>query len=160
MFICKCMTVYFPLDEHNYSLHSEDSGQTSFPPLTTTHIILYSSYTTITTLFLHCIGAPVLTDAVVELTIFEGADLIVDNLEESPTPFPFPVFQWTKNNELTTNNTQRVVYGYPSVSFSNISQNDSGSYALFAENFRLDSVGEQIGNDTAIFTLDVLCKSL
>ena len=109
---------------------------------------------------MHCtfaLGAPSLSDDIINRSIIEGTKLTVDNLEQESLAFPFPLFQWTRNDIIASNNSGLVSYGYPTVSFSNISRQDAGTYTLFAENFRIDEPDVQIGNDTATFILEVLC---
>lgn len=75
--------------------------------------------------------------------------------------FPFPrTFKWTRNGLSAGNTSDRIVFGYPAVTFHNISRNDIGTFVLFAENFRFDDPQQIIGNDTGSVTLDVLCMLL
>ena len=94
------------------------------------------------------------------MTVLEGMAITVDLSEEIlPPAFPFPVFQWMRNGVHTVNISGSVVYGYPSVTFFNISRNAAGIYSLFAQNFVINDTGKAVGNDSGGFTIDVLCKS-
>ena len=94
------------------------------------------------------------------MTVLEGTDFIVDNLEEDPIAFPFPAFQWMRNGLPVTNITGIVAYGYPSVSFYNISRKETGTYLLFAENFAINSTSVAVGNDTGSLVINVLCECI
>ena len=90
------------------------------------------------------------------LTSLEGTEISVIDLEMQPSAFPFPTFKWMLNGIPAVNASDRVVYGYPSVTFYNVSRSDAGTYTLFAENFANET--QIVGNDTGSFTIDVLCK--
>ena len=106
-------------------------------------------------MFLSCLGAPSLLDNI-QLTLLEGTEMSITDLGILPNAFPFPTFEWMKNGMQAVNASGRVVYGYPSVTFYNMSRSDAATYTLFAENFAIDT--QIIGNDTGCFTIDVLCK--
>ena len=79
------------------------------------------------------------------------------SLESAFVAFPFPEFQWTRNGMAqAVNISDTVAYGYPSVTFLNVTRSDAGIHYLFAENFVAET-GQIIGNETGSFSLNILC---
>ncbi len=58
-----------------------------------------------------------------------------------------------------TRNSSAVTFGYPRVTFTNVSRTASGNYSLRATNVRLDNSSVEIGTGLGTVQLDVLCKS-
>jgi len=92
------------------------------------------------------------------MTVVEGGGVTTINLDLDPEAFPFPQFQWTMNGQVAMNNTPRVTYSYPGVTFTSYDRDDSGTYNLTATNYRLDNTSVVVGMDTGSFSLDVQCK--
>ena len=82
------------------------------------------------------------------MTVVEGGGVTTINLDLDPEAFPFPQFQWTMNGQVATNNTPRVTYSYPGVTFTSYDRVDSGTYTLTATNYRLDNTSVVVGMDT------------
>lgn len=80
-------------------------------------------------------------------------------LEVGPKAFPYPQsLQWTRDGVKIGNSTT-VKFGYPAVSFTNVSQSDAGRYTLTATNYQLDDPSLVIGTAVGSFELNVKCKS-
>ena len=92
------------------------------------------------------------------MTVVEGGGVTTIPLDLDPEAFPFPQFRWTMNGQVATNNTARVTYSYPGVTFNSYDRVDSGIYNLTATNYRLDNTSVIVGIDTGSFSLDVQCK--
>jgi len=92
------------------------------------------------------------------MTVVEGGSVTTINLDLDPEAFPFPQFQWTMNGQVAMNNTPRVTYSYPGVTFTSCDRDDSGTYNLTATNYHLDNTSVIVGMDTGSFSLDVQCK--
>ena len=100
---------------------------------------------------------PILRD-IPTMTVVEGGGVTTIPLDLDPEAFPFPQFRWTMNGQVATNNTARVTYSYPGVTFTSYDRVDSGTYNLTATNYRLDNTSVIVGMDTGSFSLDVQCK--
>ena len=93
------------------------------------------------------------------MKILENSSNITVDLSQEPAAFPEPtVFSWNKGGQpLMTD----LLSTYSNVTFDTVRRADAGSYTITATNFVLPGSpgGNQVGNDTGSFHLDVICKS-
>ena len=91
--------------------------------------------------------------------ILENSSNITVNLSQDPAAFPEPtVFSWNKDRQpLRTD----LLPTYSNVIFDTVRRADTGNYTVTATNFVLPGSpeGNQVGNNTGGFHLDVICKS-
>ena len=71
----------------------------------------------------------------------------------SPPPYPTPTLTITGNGTLVLAQMQ---YNHPNLTLSGLTEANSGSYVLTAENFRLN--GMFLGASNGTFTLNVQCN--
>ena len=91
------------------------------------------------------------------VTVLEGASIEI-NVSDSMEAFPFPrEYQWTRNG-VVLHNTSAAVFGYPAISFLNVSRSDSDQYVLTATNYRLDYPAQKLGTGVGSVHVNVLCK--
>ena len=88
------------------------------------------------------------------LRIEENSVNVPIDLGRHLVAFPEPVFMWNKNG----NSLSGPSLTYSSITFSTIRRADAGNYMVSATNYILGSMTEQVGNDTASFYLDVICR--
>ena len=77
---------------------------------------------------------------------------IADTLSPPPYPHPTPT-AIAGNGTLTLNQIQ---YNHPNVTLSSLTESNSGSYVLTAENFRFN--GMFLGASNGTFALNVQCN--
>ena len=88
-----------------------------------------------------------------------GGQNITIDLSQEPAAYPVPtLFTWNKDGQPETDPT--LTLSYSNVSIDTVRRADAGNYTVTATNFVLPGSpgGNQVGNDTGSFYLDVLCK--
>ena len=96
--------------------------------------------------------------------MFEIVDVIENeerniSLEVGPRAFPYPQsIQWTRFG-IKIGNSTMARFGYPAVSFTNVSRTDAGIYTLAATSYHLHDPSLVIAMAVARFQLNVKCKS-
>ena len=115
------------------------------------------SYTTdsfIITIYALILGAPMLKTVGTVNGLKDGSVTfqIADTL--SPPPYPPPTFTAIAGNGTLTLN--QIQYNHPNVTLSSLTESNSGSYVLTAENFRFN--GMFLGASNGTFALNVQCN--
>ena len=81
------------------------------------------------------------------------------NMEVGHKAVPYPQYLlWTRDGVRVVNSTM-ARFGYPVVSFINVSRTDAGNYRLLATNYELENPSLEIGTSIGSFELNVKCKS-
>ena len=81
------------------------------------------------------------------------------SLEVGPKAFPYPQsFQWIRPGIKFVNSTT-AKFGYPAVSFINVSRIHAGKYTLTATSYHLHDPSLVIETAVGSFVLNVKCKS-
>ena len=99
-------------------------------------------------------GAPMLKTVGIVNGLKDGSVTFQIGDTLSPPPYPPPTFTAIAGNGTLTLN--QIEYNHPNLTMSGLTEFNSGSYVLTAENFRLN--GMFLGASNGTFTLNVQCK--
>ena len=90
-----------------------------------------------------------------------GGHNVTIDLSQEPAAFPEPtLFRWNRDGRPLSDTDPTLTLSYSNVSINTVTRADAGNYTVTATNFILPGSpeGNQVGNNTGSFYLDVLCK--